>query len=223
LISVKNWKYLYKLDNQGRSCVSQHTYEPLISPDNKIFCYHFCKKNAYSKNNLSQKTLDYFFENELYYLDKLRNYQWCPDILEIDKKSKKIFIRYDGDLINHVIYHQPEKQVYFMNKAQNVLSDLYRIGLGKISMHSHCFFENRNNVIKTIDFFSCFGLNTPLVNKTIVDEILSQDSKKWICTEPFSERNNYNFFEIYKFLLLNDKWHNQKLNLKLDDLESCIK
>ena len=214
-MNIDNWNFLYKLDLNNFPCVSQHIYEPLINPQRNVLCLNYTQKNRYCEKNLSQETVDYFFKNELYYLQRFSNYTWCPKILDVYSKERKIFLEWNDDFCNHnVTKENVQKNV---NDLKKIIIDLKKERCGKISIHSHCCYYNYGN-LKTIDFFSCFPLDQPLIEKEIVNEIMSDGSRQIFQKRPFLENSQYNLLEIYKFLLKHDTWASIPLNICYEDI-----
>jgi hypothetical protein len=218
-MNIKNWQYLYKVDNFGRKCVTQHTYEPIIDLEQKILCLNFSQTNNYSKKTLKNKTCEFFFSREHSALEKFQDREWCPKIYDIDYKKRKIFIEFSSNFLNPLVCNNSKLSEHFQKKVLEILKDLYKVNKGKISIHSHCFFLSSKNELKTIDFFSSFDFLDPNVDSDIIDDILSDDSKKQFKKEPFFNEKEYNLLEIYKFLLKNDTWGNRKFNCTLENLK----
>lgn len=213
MYTIKNWRYLYKIDTQGGKCVLQHTYEPYINKQQTVLCLNFTCNNLYTNKLLGEKTVDFFFEREATNLQRFQSYEWCPKILDIDLNKKQIFIDFDGILCNHLETNKIES---FIDQARSIIRTIARQGFGKISMHSHCFFVTRRGNLRTIDFFSCFPFHESLVSSEIVEEILSPDSVLAFSKFPFRKNDQYDMLEIYKFLLANDTWGSIKLGMKED-------
>lgn len=219
MINTENWNFLYKLDTQGRNCVSQHTYEPLLNPKENILCYNFTEHNRYCNKVLKTETCDFFFQREIEALKNLNVFDWCPRLIDVEYKKRKIYIEFSNNLVNHILQKNPQLSRLFQESAINVMKDLYKLGKGKISIHPHSFFLTKDRKIKTIDFYSMFNFSQSYLSKNLVDDILSDDSKSLFRNSLFFDGCKYNLLEIYKFLLENDLWGGQKLAQTLTNLE----
>ena len=69
LIEINNWTRFYKYSEDGiGGRMSQQTYEPLISPDGKIFCANYDWQNEYQRTwqpnriGYTQDVVEYFFD-----------------------------------------------------------------------------------------------------------------------------------------------------------------
>lgn len=219
MIDTKNWNFLYKLDSQGRNCVSQHTYEPLLNPEENILCYNFAQHNNYCNKILKTETCEFFFQREIESLENFKLFDWCPTLIDVEYNNRKIYIEFSNNLINHLIQKNPQSIDYYQESAITVMKDLYKLDKGKISIHPQCFFLTTDGKIKTIDFFSSFEFSQSRVDRNLVDDILSHNSKLLFRNAPFFDGLTYDLLEIYKFLLENDVWGEEKLSQTLSNLE----
>ena len=95
-MNINDWKPYLKLDPDGYPCMAQQTYEPLVSPDGKTFCKNYAFPNTYQymeeKNRplYTDEVAEWFFFNELTYLELFKDKPYAPEILDIDYKDRKI-------------------------------------------------------------------------------------------------------------------------------------
>ena len=101
-MNIDNWTQYYKYSDQGDRCMAQQTYEPLISLDRKMFCKNYYRKNSYQKYQerplYTDDVVDFFFEQELKYLDVFSNKPYAPEILDVDYNNRRIFIKWYDDI-----------------------------------------------------------------------------------------------------------------------------
>ena len=97
-MTITDWKPFYKYDNDGTpNCMSQQTYEPLVSPDGKTFCANYDWQNNYQhiwqpdRAGYTQEVVKYFFNKEVEYITRFKDKPYSPDILDIDYANKRIF------------------------------------------------------------------------------------------------------------------------------------
>ena len=98
-MQIDKWLPFYKYDDltKKQNCMSQQTYEPLISPDGKIFCANYDYNNKYQRLHQPNRSLytkevvDYFFDKEVHYASKYQSKSWAPEIIDIDAVNKRIF------------------------------------------------------------------------------------------------------------------------------------
>ena len=97
-MNIENWTPFFKIDSVDLvRCMSQQTYEPLISQDRKVFCANYSWPNKYQlledpiRPLYTQDVVNWFFENEVNYILKYKNKPYMPVILDIDNINKRIF------------------------------------------------------------------------------------------------------------------------------------
>ena len=71
-MDISNWIPLYKFDDSGKpQCMTQQTYEPLVSPDGKTYCANYDWQNKYQRIwqpdrvGYTEEVVDYFFYKEI--------------------------------------------------------------------------------------------------------------------------------------------------------------
>jgi hypothetical protein len=71
-MNIENWIPLYKFDDNGKAgCMTQQTYEPLVSPDGQTFCANYDWQNNYQRIwqpdrvGYTEDVVDYFFYKEI--------------------------------------------------------------------------------------------------------------------------------------------------------------
>jgi len=158
LIDTKNWNFLYKLDSQGRKCVSQHTYEPLLNPEENILCYNFTEHNNYCNKVLKTDTCEFFFQREIEALERFESFGWCPKLIDVEYNNRKIYIEFSNNLINHVMQKNTQSMHYYKKSAITVIKAHKQLGIYKYSLHPSSYFVV-NNQLKSINYFFCYNFN----------------------------------------------------------------
>jgi hypothetical protein len=126
------WYNYFKYDIQGRKCYPQLTYEPLISYDKKKFCMNFHPDNEYQKfktfknrPNYSRDNILFFFENEIKFLDKVKNEKFAPKNVDIDYKNYRIY--FDWYKISCNQYIQENKDIWpkdeWFSKLEQIIAN----------------------------------------------------------------------------------------------------
>lgn len=183
-MNTDNWKVFYKCFENNNSSIAQTTYEPLISLDNSVFCYNYNHKNTYTLDSLgprplyTEEVVKWYFDNEvknlLYFAKKL----YAPEILDIDYKKQKIFIRWGGVSCNHVIYDNNNHcSSEWIDNIEEIMLDLYSEKFYKLTMYPHCHFIDQHGVMKSIDWYGCLPSYSPLVPKNCIDAIIHESAK----------------------------------------------
>lgn len=175
-MNTDNWNPLFKKNYYTKKVVETNlVYTPLINPDNTVFCMNFDHTHPYQNEMVSsflpnrpyytKKTVKYFFDREVTYIDCFKNYTWSPNYLEIDKKNQKIFFEWPGETCNRIVTDDNDLNIYCPNwesQLLNIIKDILKNDSYKITLYPHCFFIE-NNVLKTFDFYGCVDKNNPVL------------------------------------------------------------
>lgn len=201
-MNVDKWFRFYKLDQDGRRCMAQQTYEPLISPDGKTFCKNYDHNNKYQQSENSNRPLyteeavNWFWENEVYYILKFQNSSYAPEIIDIDYTSKKIFLKWYKETCNEIIYSGRNLYEFCPNwqdQIKNIMLDLYRNGVYKLTMYPHCHYIDSTGNMRSIDWYGCVPIDKPFIPAPTMDSIIHQTAKFRLDeTGGANEDGNYN-------------------------------
>lgn len=176
-------EYLYKYDfdesKNLKLCSTNGLYSPKISSDKQILCMDWNQNFFYHKKPCDQKIIDYFFNREAATLNIFQNKSWCPKILEIDYTKKKIFIKYNGMSLNHLLFKEKNLDFIFKNWKEQlrlIVKDIEDSGFYKIALYPHCFYLDIENNIKTIDYYSCISKQEESLPLEMVGPIIGRNS-----------------------------------------------
>jgi hypothetical protein len=159
MIDTANWKYFYKIYETWEQPTNL-LYTPLISPDGSMLCMKWDETEPYQKDNtrLTKELVDFFFERELKYLTTFQDRAWAPKLIDVDLPNRKIVIEFNNETLNHVIFTGRDLDKIcpdWKDQIFNILQDIVTSGYYKMALYPHCFFIDKNNQIKTIDFYGC--------------------------------------------------------------------
>lgn len=185
-MNIESWSPFFKLDNRGYECMSQQTYEPLINPEKNIFCANYDWQNKYQRYEdacrplYTKEAVEYFFNQEISYIEKYKDQYFMPNVLDIDYLGKKIFFEWNGDSCNHMIYGSKNLNKIcpdWKEQIKKIILDLYRSGTYKLTMYSHCHYISKDGVMKAIDWYGCIPVNEPWVDSAWMDSIIHHTAK----------------------------------------------
>jgi hypothetical protein len=180
-MNVDKWFRFYKLDADGRRCMAQQTYEPLISPDGKIFCKNYNINNKYQKAETANRplytehTVNWFWENEVNNILKFQGSKYAPEIIDIDYSSKKIFLKWYKETCNEIIYsgrNLNEVCLDWQDQIKNIMVDLYNKGVYKLTMYPHCHYIDDDANMRSIDWYGCVPVTNPYIPGAVMDSII---------------------------------------------------
>ena len=70
-MNVTNWTEYLKHDGSDLNTTNV-VYAPLVNPEGTVLCMDFVNPRITIEN-------DFYFERELYYLDKFKDFSWAPE------------------------------------------------------------------------------------------------------------------------------------------------
>ena len=220
-MNTDNWQPFFKYGDDGTLCLAQQTYEPLISTDRKVFCANYDWQNKYqhmyeSRDLYTEEVCDWFFQNELYHLEKFKDKSYAPNILDIDYKKKKIFFEWHGYTFNEILHNS--ETVEWQEQLKYIMIDLYNSGTYKLTMYPHCHFLDTDGVMKTIDWYGCVSITNPLIKAKYMDAIV-HETARFRLDETNRTDTHYNLELMYKQSMLNHvKWQGQSLGYIYDEI-----
>lgn len=178
------WKPYLKLSNEGDPCMAQQTYEPLVSEDGKTFCKNYAWPNEYqyreSKDRplYTEEVVDWFFHNELKYIETFTNKSYAPEIIDIDFNSRKIYLKWYGLSCNQIIYKpHPWPQETWLDQIKNIMLDIYKEGVYKLTMYPHCHYISEDGNMRAIDWYGCVPVNNPYIKEKYMQGIIHETAK----------------------------------------------
>lgn len=185
-MKIDNWTPFFKLDSYGKQCMSQQTYEPLFNPEGTVFCANYDYQNKYQRMEdpdrllYTKEAVDYFFNQEVNYIQKYVDFNFMPELLDIDFEHKRIFFRWYGESCNHIIYSGRDLSIYcpdWRQQIQNIEVELYKTGTYKLTMYPHCHFIDQDGKMKSIDWYGCVSVDDPWIDARWMDSIIHHTAK----------------------------------------------
>jgi hypothetical protein len=178
MTDISNWEYLYKISKGDPKCTTNLMYTPLINPEKTVMCMLWDNHSPYqSGRTLSKSLIDLFLKREIEFLKKLQGYHWAPKLFEIE--DNKIFIEWHKESLNHIVFggrNLDQECSTWQEQIYQMLCDLKNINCYKMALYPHCFFLDRSNHIKTIDFYSCASMSDPFIKLEDIKEMIGGES-----------------------------------------------
>ena len=178
---MTEWTPFYKMRN-GIYSSTNLLYTPLISPDGNVMCMDWSLDSSYHRDNTNRtaELIDYFFNREVKYIDVFKDYEWSPKILDINLINKRIYIEWNKESLNTILFvhNTPVDTVCpdWKEQQYNILKDIRDAGYYKMALYPHCFFLDKNNKLKTFDFYGCVEIANPYIERKQIEGIIGNES-----------------------------------------------
>lgn len=221
-----NWIPYFKLGEQGQRCMAQQTYEPLISPDGKIFCKNYDYKNEYQRINnkirplYTKEIVDWFFENEIRWIEYFKDKSYAPEIIDIDYSKKQIYLKWYEKTCNQIIYsNSPWPRDLWKSQIKDIIIDQYKSGVYKLTMYPHCHYIDDNNNMRAIDWYGCVNVDDPYVDSVYMDSIIDPTAQFRLEETGEKQNNRYNLEIMFKrSLSTHVLWGEENMNFIYKEL-----
>ena len=156
-----NYEYYYNNVPGSGLCRNNLIYTSLISTDKKVFVQWYHNDSDYHRGQnqvIDPKLMHQKFDREVKYLRLMqRSFPYMiPEILDIDDRDCKIFLKIDGpDFWERASCNQQNYDSVLPNWQTQMLEIIqahHRIGIYKYSMHPSSYFVV-DGVLKSINYF----------------------------------------------------------------------
>jgi hypothetical protein len=206
-----DWNYLYKIVEGNPWVTTNLLYTPTVNSEGTLLCMDWNKNSEYQKDRIfTDELLEFFFDREIKYLEKFQNYDWAPQIMDINLRTKRICIEWNNRSLNHIIFGGGKLDQECPNwkfQIYNMLSDIKNTSHIKNALYPHCFFIGKDNKIKTIDFYSCVSEADPFISyKQIEGMIGTQSVERFITATTDGMIDFRKFFKITMLDHLGKTW-----------------
>lgn len=179
-MNIENWSYVYKV-KEGEQQSTNILYTPLMNPEGTILCMSWDETDPYQHyDNPKKEVVDFFFKREVANLTMFQQYSWAPRILEIDEEKQRIFIEWNNESINAILNtpgrNLDEECPTWKEQIFTILQDIVSAGYYKMALYPHCFFIDKNNQIKTFDYYSCLSIEERYLDRSVIAGVIGTDS-----------------------------------------------
>lgn len=183
-MNLDNWKPYLKLSDQGHPCMAQQTYEPLVSPDGKTFCKNYSFPNEYqyietaNRPLYTKEVVDWFWSNELMWIEYFKDKSYAPEILDIDLINKQIYFKWYDKSCNQIIYSGKSwPQAQWRKQVRDIIIDQCNEGVYKLTMYPHCHYIDNNDNMRAIDWYGCVLINKPYIEEKYMQGIIHETAQ----------------------------------------------
>lgn len=188
---MANWKNFYKY-KQGPA-VANMLYEPLISDDGKVFCMNWNPNKYFENANMTNDHYEYWFNQEVKYLLRLKQKEYCPEVLDIDYNKRRITFRWYDKNLNVLIENNTVNKIdKWQDKIKTVKEDLEKEHIYKINMYPHTFYFDDKNEAHIMDLYGCTDKHTKFLSVEYLKPLIRTDR-----FDKFIHNNQLDTHELY--------------------------
>jgi hypothetical protein len=162
--------------------------------------------------NITKDLVDFFFQKELDNLQRFQKFDWCPKLLDVDTTQNKILIEFNKATINYPFVQGGYDRLTelcpdWQEQIFAILSDIKSTGYFKMSLYPHCFFLDKRNRIKPIDFYACLPHDDAKIPKSKIQGIIGNQSTKRFDDATKGDMVDFEvFFKITMESYLSNTW-----------------
>ena len=176
---------VYKYCPDGYDNPTNMLYTPMSNIEGDRLTMIWDENHPYQveNNRISKELVDFFFEREVKHIRLFQNYSWAPKLFDIDLNNRTITHEWNGhNTLNHILY-DPEKKRNLDNECPSwkqqiriIIKDISELGYYKMALYPHCFFLDKNNNIKTFDYYSCLSIEERYLPFKSIEGMVGPDS-----------------------------------------------
>lgn len=142
---------------------SKGIYKSLVNQDKTIFMMDFDNQDP----KFSSELIDYSYNKELYYLERLQHYEWIPELL--DYGNRKIYFRWYNNTLEEGVPPDVKSQL------THIVSDLDREQIYKPALYTKYCYCDLNNNIRTFNWYTSSNYNEQPLEIDFFKPILNPD------------------------------------------------
>lgn len=196
-MNLEDWDIYYKY-KQANKMRPNLVYVPRINKEQTVFCmdYNIDSKYFFDRPLYNTDTIEFYFNNELRWLEHYKKEMFSPEILEIDKVNRRIFFKWYDKSVNHLIYKKQFDEKH-IKSIKNILSILEQ-SVYKINFYPHTMFVDDNDNIRLHDFYGCISKSNHYLPMDILKPILGK-MDVWKFGQ-FETDGLVNMYDVYKLI-----------------------
>jgi len=189
---MDKWNNFYKF--KGGLAVTNMLYEPLVSDNKKIFCMNWNANKYFDNMEMTDELYNYWFNQEVKYLFKLKNKKYIPEIINIDFSKRTITFRwYDKSLHWLLETRQIDTIPNWQDKIKAIKDDLEKNNIYKINMYPHTFYFDDEDNAHIMDLYGCTDIDTKYLDVQFLKPLIRNDR-----FDKFITNNKLDTHELYK-------------------------
>lgn len=189
---MPKWNNFYK-HKQGLA-VANMLYQPLVSEDNNVFCMNWNPNDYFDNESMNEELYDFWFDQELMYITKLRDTKYIPELLDVDYAKREIKFKWYNKNLNVLIEtNQIDNIPNWKEKIKQIKQDLEQQNIYKINMYPHTFYFDNNDEAHIMDLYGCTDKNTRYLDTKYLKPLIRNDRfDKFIVNDQLDTHELYN-------------------------------
>lgn len=205
-MDTNNWNYYYKLNLAGEPTDSNLLYTPTVNPEQTVMCMHYCVDTEYRKEGpvINEDLIQWFFEREVKFLNELSNFKTTPKLYDVDLKNRKIFIEWNRETLSQIVFDKKrnldQELPDWKIQIRNFLIKTKNNSFYKMSLYPHCFYIDKDGVLKTIDYYAVVPYNERFIERKIIEGVIGRQGA-YRFDESTNEDGYVDFKKFFKITL----------------------
>ena len=151
--------------------------------------------NKYFDNmQMTDELYNYWFNQEVKYLFKLKNKKYIPEIINIDFSKRTITFRwYDKSLHWLLETRQIDSIPNWQDKIKAIKDDLEKDNIYKINMYPHTFYFDDEDNAHIMDLYGCTDVDTKYLDVQFLKPLIRNNRfDKFIVNDQLDTHELYN-------------------------------
>ena len=144
---------------------SQGIYRSLVNKSRDVFCMDFNPDGS----RYPVELINHAFTTELYYLKRLVNYGWAPELLDYDTTERKIYFRWYN---NTAETNLPDN---YAEQLRTMIIDLHREQIYKPAMYQKFFYTDKQSIMRGFTWYSSSNYADQPIDINFFKPILNPD------------------------------------------------
>ena len=189
---MENFNNFYKF--KGGLAVTNMLYEPLVSNNKKIFCMNWNANKYFENVEMTDELYNYWFNQEVKYLSKLKNKKYIPEVINIDYSKRTIIFRWYDKSLHWLLETKQIKYIpNWQDKIKAIKDDLEENNIYKINMYPHTFYFDDEDNAHIMDLYGCTDVDTKFLDIQFLKPLIRNDRfDKFIVNDQLDTHELYN-------------------------------
>jgi hypothetical protein len=161
-------------------------YTPLANPEGNVLCMNWDHSHEYQtkyghREDFNEELISFFFEREVKNIEVFKKFEWAPLILDIDVNKKQIFIEWNKETCNNIVYggrSLDNECPSWKIQMSECIKDIMDAGYYKLSLYPHCYFVDQKGKLKTFDFYACATRSNPYIEINKIKGMIGPNSQR---------------------------------------------